>query len=121
MCKNPFWRKSLSLFWQRGPISYCFVIRFISVPFLSWLDNLGHPTISGIVTVLLAHFGSEDIEVFGNLSFHCVLHKTTPITKRPRTFNDTHHNDVRASAAVTFPLQSSFQCDFGMIVNNHNG
>ena len=45
------------LFWQQGPISYS-VIFFVSAPFHSWLANLGHVSISGIVTMLLAHDGS---------------------------------------------------------------
>ena len=74
-CHSREWRSSrihiLKLFSQRGPIGYCFIIRFVSASFHSWLANLGHATISGIVTVLLAHGarGSEDIEVFGDLSF----------------------------------------------------
>ena len=59
-----------SPFWQGGPVGYCFIVRFVSAPFSSWLANMEHATISGIVTVLFAHVGSEDIEVFGSSPFN---------------------------------------------------
>ena len=106
MFKNPFF-KSLKLFWQRGPIGYCFVICFVSVPFHFWLANLGHVIILLIATVLLAHGGSEDIEVFRISPF------IAPCTRQHRwpkhvACNGTHHNNVRASAYVTFPFTVFF-------------
>ena len=40
--------------------------------------------ISGIVTVFLARSRSKHIEMFGDLALHCLLHKTTPMTKTTR-------------------------------------
>ena len=60
------------------------IVRFVFAPFSSWLANYGHVTISGIVVVLLAHGRFKYIKMFGDLSFHCILHKTTPMSKTPR-------------------------------------
>ena len=68
---------------ELAQIGYFFIARFVSAPFRSWLASFGHVVISGIVTVLLAHGRFDTSKFYGNLAFHGVLHKTTPMTKTP--------------------------------------
>ena len=66
---------------------------------------------------MLAHCRSEHIKMFGfgDLSFHCVLHKTTPMTKTPRMQWDTLTATILGSQLMSLsPLQSFSQYDFGM-------
>ena len=43
-----------------------FIICFTFSPFRSWRSDFGDVAISGIVTVLLVHGGSEYTEMFGD-------------------------------------------------------
>ena len=62
-----------------------FIICFASSPFRSWPADFGHVAISGIITVLLVHGGSEYTEMLGDATFHCILHNTTGHNTDDRT------------------------------------
>ena len=74
---------------------------FYFSPFSSWLANYGHVTISGIVAMLFAHDQFKYIKMFRDLSFHCILHKTTPMSKTPCMQWDP----LQQSADVIFPFE----------------
>ena len=65
-------------------------------------------------TVLLAHFRTEHIEMFGDVSLQCILQKKTSMTETPRV------QLIGPSATMSgpqlmslLPLQYSLGCDFG--------
>ena len=65
-------------------------------------------------TVLLAHFRTEHIEMLGDVSLQCILHKKTSMTEMPRV------QKIGPSATMSgpqlmslLPLQYSLGCDFG--------
>jgi len=113
--KNPLWYKFFQLTWQWDPIGYCFIIRFVSAPFRSWLASFGHATISGIVTVLLPHGSSEHIKIFqwSLLSLRRAQDNTDD--------QDTLHTMgptptmLGPQLMLLFPLQSCLQCDFEIV------